>query len=484
MDLVDNLVSLRRRPHLETRASAKGKVGMSEDINQLIWQTTQISNKNYLHHYTLLHRMPNRESWDPVDEAIYGVNDLFETEVEEANRLRFDAIRYSFNFNYMHNRFYHSVCEQRGVKPENIVTLNDLPKVPLIPQRIFKQYPEPELFIPWLRGIGSGTIKYPRIEGSSYVEIIDKLNQYGIKILFSSGTTGKSSMLPRDPTALIREAHYRVSYWRLEGHQHDSCYFGLGLDPRKLHSNWSIAHGLGGDITAMHSEDKIFHTLDINSSPETVKTLMGIEKGKMQIEKKVKDAAIKRQIQLLENLKEKGLKGRIHGPPYLINEFLSKIEASGKDLHLGDTWTVGTGGGGWVGIQQEDLYKRIEKVLEIPDWNCRDVYGMAEKTFAFPSCKGHYYHIPYTVIQPFVLDDNLEPLGFGKWGRWAFIDPVPIAYPGYIITEDRVKLLETCPVCSRPGPVISPPISRMPGQEESGCSEMMKKLMEQEVTKV
>jgi hypothetical protein len=434
-----------------------------------------------MRHYELLHRIPPRESWDPIDKAIYGVVDLFGVGVEEADKLRLNAIKYSFHHNYLHNRFYHRICEQRKVKPEDIITQGDLPKIPLIPQRIFKQYPEPKLFIPWLRGISSDTVKYPRIEGSSYVETIDKLNQYGIKILFSSGTTGSSSMLPRDPLALMREAHYRDSYWQLLGRQPNICYFGLGLDPRKLHPCWSIAHGLGGDITAMHSEDQIYHTLDIKANPDTIKTLMGIEKGKTQIEKQA--AGIENRIKLLEKLKEKWPLGLLHGVPYLINEFLGEIEASGKELHLGKTWAVETGGGGWLGITQEILYRRIEDTLGIPAVNCRDIYGMAEITFPLPSCEGHYYHIPNTVIQPFVLDDNLDPVGFGESGRWAFIDPVPVAYPGYIVSEDRVKLLESCPSCGRPGPVVSPPVSRMPGHAEAGCSEMMRKLMEQEVAK-
>jgi len=456
---------------------------VSEEINQLIWQTTQMNHKNYMRHYELLHKIPPRDSWTPVDEAIYGVDDLFGVKAQDADRLRLNAIKYNFKHNYIHNRFYHNLCDQRGVKPEDIKTLEDLPKIPLIPQRIFKEYPEPKLFIPWLRGISSDTIKYPRLEGSSYVEIIEKLNQHGIKILFSSGTTGNSSMLPREQITLMREVHYRVYFRQLEGHQPGTCYLGLGLDPRKLHPNWGIAHSLGGDITIMHTEDQIYHTLDIKATPDTTRTLMGIEKGKTQVEKQAKDTANIKRLQLLENLKEKGLKGRIQGAPYLISEFLSEIEASGKDLRLGDAWTVGTGGGGWLGISQEDLYRRIERVLGIPDSNCRDIYGMAEKVFAFPSCEGHYYHIPYTVVQPFVLDDNLEPVGFGESGRWAFIDPVPIAYPGYIMSEDRVKLLENCPVCGRPGPVVSPPVSRMPGLEEGGCSAMMRKLMEQEVAK-
>lgn len=436
-----------------------------------------------MRHYELLHIIPSRDSWTSVDEALYGVKDLFRVKIEDANRIRLKAIRYSFNHNYHHNRFYHSLCEQRAVKPEDIETLEDLSKIPLIPQRIFKQYPEPKLFIPWLRGISSDTIKYPKIEGSSYMEIIDELNQYGIKILFSSGTTGNSSMLPRDQTTLMREAHYRVHFRLLEGHQPGTCYLGLGLDPRKLHSNWGIAHTLGGDITITHAEDQIYHTLEIKATPETTKTLMGIAKGKTPVEKQTKETANVKRLQLLENLKEKGVNGRIQGAPYLINEFLAEIETSGKDLLLGDGWTVTTGGGGWQEISREDFYERIERVLGIPRENCRDVYGMAELVCAFPSCEGHYYHIPYTLIQPYVLDDDFEPVGYGESGRWAFIDPVPIACPGFIMSEDKVKLLETCPVCGRPGPVVSPPVSRMPGLEEGGCSAMMRKLMEQEVSK-
>lgn len=457
---------------------------MNEEINEVVWQTTQKSHKNYMRHFELLNIIPSRDSWTPVDEAIYGVKNLFRVKIEDANRLRLRAIRYSFERDYHHNSFYHTMCKQRGVKPEDIESLEDLPKIPLIPQRVFKQYPEPKLFISWLRGISSDTIKYPKIEGSSYMEIVEKLNQYGIKIIFSSGTTGNSSMLPRDPITLMREARYVVDFLREQGHQLGACYFGLGLDPRKLHPNWSIAHTHGGHITMMYAEDRIHHALEIKSTPETTKTLMGIAKGKTQVQKQTKNEANMKRLQLLENLKEKEPNGQLQGPPYLINEFLAEIEASGKDLRLGDGWTVTTGGGGWRGTNQRDLYERLESVLGIPSANCRDVYGMSEKVFAFPSCEGHYYHIPYTVIQPYVLDDNLDSVGYGESGRWAFIDAVPNTYPGYIMTEDKVKLLETCPVCDRPGPVISPPVSRMPGLEEAGCSTMMKKLMEQEIAKI
>ena len=78
---------------------------------------------------------------------------------------------------------------------------------------------------------------------------------------------------------------------------------------------------------------------------------------------------------------------------------------------------------------------------------------------------------------PLTLWKMGNPLNFEELGRFAFIDTLSHAYPAYIITGDRVKLLETCPFCDRSGPVISPPVTRMPGVEDRGCSNVMRRFM-------
>ena len=133
-------------------------------------------------------------------------------------------------------------------------------------------------------------------------------------------------------------------------------------------------------------------------------------------------------------------------------------------------------------ISQEALYEKVEQVLGIPNENCRDIYALTECTPSFTACEGHYYHVPYTVVHPFVLDDSLEPRGFGESGQFAFIEVLSNAYPGYVITKDKLKLLESCPSCDRPGPVISPPITRMPGVEDRGCMYSVRRLMIEELT--
>ncbi|UCD14549.1 MAG: hypothetical protein JSW60_03775, partial [Thermoplasmatales archaeon] len=95
------------------------------------------------------------------------------------------------------------------------------------------------------------------------------------------------------------------------------------------------------------------------------------------------------------------------------------------------------------------------------------------------SCEGHYKHVPPTII-PLVLDEDLNPIGYNQFGRFAFIDPIPYSYPGFIITGDRVKIMEHCPVCEREGPVLDIEVTRLPGVEGRGCAAVMADLMQQE----
>jgi phenylacetate-coenzyme A ligase PaaK-like adenylate-forming protein len=429
-------------------------------------------------------QIPPRDTWNPIDEALYGPADLYRVDAKEAEKLRLRAIRFSLIHHYTHNRFYRSLCEHRDFNPEDVKTLDDLTKVPLVPDAIFKQYPEPDKLIAWLRGISSNDIKYPPIKSSSYEEIINRLNEYGFQLIFSSGSSGKSSFIPRgDPTTLTRERYFRKHFSRLIGFDPEDSVIFLGPDYRRIHPNWILAHSMVHDIRGC-SPDKIFFAADIKVTTENIQTLMGQVKGKTQGDKLETEKVDLHRIQLLEDIGKKTSKGEIHGAPFIINNMLSKMEEQGKNLTLGNRWAFYTGGGGWYGILQADLWKKVERVLGIPERNCRDIYGCTESIVAFPSCEGHYYHIASTLLQPFALDSNLEPVGFGEYGRFGLVEALAHAYPGCIITGDNVKILESCPSCDRPGPVISPPVARVAGVEDRGCAAMMKKLMSEEAERL
>jgi hypothetical protein len=102
--------------------------------------------------------IPPREQWTPVDEALYGVDDIYNVPEEKAKKLREDAIRYSFRHHYEGNEFYHEYCNESGVTPDDIKTEEDFKLIPLVPDTFFKSYPNIEEnggkgFLDWLEKI-------------------------------------------------------------------------------------------------------------------------------------------------------------------------------------------------------------------------------------------------------------------------------------------------------------------------------------------
>jgi len=97
--------------------------------------------------------------------------------------------------------------------------------------------------------------------------------------------------------------------------------------------------------------------------------------------------------------------------------------------------------------------------------------------------EGHYLHIPTTYYHPLVLDDEFKPVGYNEYGRFAFLDGAAYSYPGFIISGDRVRMLEHCPVCDRPGPVLEPEVTRVSGKEMRGCAEELRRMISADIGK-
>lgn len=72
---------------------------------------------------------------------------------------------------------------------------------------------------------------------------------------------------------------------------------------------------------------------------------------------------------------------------------------------------------------------------------------------------------------------------YSEWGLFAFLDASAQSFPGFIISGDRVRMLEHCPVCDRPGPVLEPEIQRAKGEEVCGCAEELRRILAQDIAK-
>ena len=88
--------------------------------------------------------IPPKDQWTPVDEALYGVDDIYNVPEKKAKRLRTNAIRYAFRHHYDNNKFYHEYCKDQKVSPDDIKTEEDFVKIPMIPDTFFKSYPSIE----------------------------------------------------------------------------------------------------------------------------------------------------------------------------------------------------------------------------------------------------------------------------------------------------------------------------------------------------
>ncbi|VUT25117.1 MAG: Acyl-protein synthetase (LuxE) domain-containing protein [Candidatus Methanolliviera sp. GoM_oil] len=182
----------------------------------------------------------------------------------------------------------------------------------------------------------------------------------------------------------------------------------------------------------------------------------------------------------LQEMENNNIRICFAGVPAVILPLVSYMKKKNKKFNFsnGIYWT---GGGGWKTldgreINKNDFLKTIYEHFGIKKESWREAYMAAESNLWAVNCEGHYFHVP-SPMYPFVLDDEMEPLLYGSEGRFAFLDPSANSYPGFIVTEDKVKLLDYCPSCDRPGPVLAPEITRMPGAEVRGCAAAMAKVI-------
>jgi hypothetical protein len=194
----------------------------------------------------------------------------------------------------------------------------------------------------------------------------------------------------------------------------------------------------------------------LSESPALKEKLPSYVQSEMMLQKIVDNA-----IQWLERYDKTEDSIRLSGAPFLLHQVMNAIQKEGKSFDFAERGMIATGGGWKINenarLSHADFRKQVQNVLGIPETRCLDVYGMCESNGGMVQCpEGHYLHVPYTFYKPLVLDNDFMPAGYGERGRFAFLDAIAQSYPGFIISGDEVRLLEHCPVCDRPGPVLEP----------------------------
>ena len=431
-----------------------------------------------------------KESWNPVEKALFTPKNFF-SEYKQTQEVLFPAIKFSFKHHFDNNVLYHRLCELNNVNPDTIKTKEDVNKIPLVPDTFFKDYPEGKGFINWLDNVYTGLTPMPEFKTDpSHDDVIEQLNKKGVSIMFTSGTSGRFSFIPRNTVSWSRLRYNAMkSVVELMDYDPNDTVALLIPDPRQTNLTIAALFGIAFDL---YNSDNIHIALEnMKITTQFLRMqraeVIGIRekikaKAMAKISPLVQKKSDQRMIALFEQTEREGKRINIAGPPFWLDRILERMKKDGRSVTL-PTSQVLTGGG-WKAEEdkrtpEENFREKVEKYLGIPQKRFHDVYAMSECSSIFLSCEGHYKHVPPTVI-PLVLDEELHSIGYNQFGRFAFIDPIPESYPGFIITGDRVKLLEKCPVCSREGPVLDVEVSRLPGVEGRGCAAVMAELMEQE----
>lgn len=144
--------------------------------------------------------IPPKEQWTPSDYATYGPKDIYRVPDKTAKELCFEAIKYQFKRHYENNNIYNKFCKTRNFSIDKLKNYEDLEKIPLIPDKFYKDYPIGKDFAIWLSNIFTGEIPTIKISGKtpSFDDVINAFNASGMVVAYSSGTSGKHTFIPRD----------------------------------------------------------------------------------------------------------------------------------------------------------------------------------------------------------------------------------------------------------------------------------------------
>jgi phenylacetate-coenzyme A ligase PaaK-like adenylate-forming protein len=435
--------------------------------------------------------IPPKKTWTPIEEALFTPTTFFH-DYEKTKELTFNAIKYCFKHHIENNNLYRRICEVNKITPKLIESKDDLNKIPLLPDSFFKDYPEGKGFLTWLDNIYTGSMSMPNFKTDipSHDEVIEEFNKNGIGIMFTSGTSGRFSFIPRDKGSWDRLRYNTIrSVIELMDYNPNDNVILLIPNPRLTMLTIARLFGIAYDLYELENIYLALEDLKITTQflrMQRAETIGIREKIKAKAMAKISPFVQKksdlRMIKLFEKFEKEAKRVNIAGPPFWLDRILDRMKKEGRSVNLPDSQVLT--GGGWKAEEdkrtpEEVFREKVQDILGIPQERFHDVYAMSECSSVFLSCEGHYKHVPPTII-PLILDEDLNQLGYNKYGRFAFIDPLPESYPGFIITGDKVKLLKRCPVCSRQGPVLDIEVTRLPGVEGRGCAAVMAELMKPE----
>ena len=416
--------------------------------------------------------------------------------------------------------YYAKVCALAGV-PGTGVSRHDMLRHCMLTDDIFKSYPQGYLdacdfkgMNAWLSNICDRNITFDTTGLGNADQWMEVLASRGIHLVYSSGTSGNMSFVPRDQGSwdmLVRVPFLYVPFlladrglipaWKLallrllaKNLSPDALlalFFKVGLrDFDGFFLNFSGGNQgiqlVGQEIGKLCGSAHFLYQANMSAAAVRAivrgpKTPMehDLAAGFLETTVRKKDENYERLIAAMKLSVKNKRKVLVFGAPFLLVEICRKMREKGLALRL----KKGSGvvfGGGWKSfdgsrISHDELLRLLGETFGLAPNTIVEGYSMTEINCLMMRCPQGRFHVP-PHMEAVILDAELAPMsGDDLYGVLGFLDPFADSYPGFLVTGDSVRLVNGPCACGRPGPAIIE-VERTPGKEVKGCGGIMAKI--------
>lgn len=436
---------------------------------------------------------------------------------EQACALRTQALLLNHAHYLAHIPIY-----QRLARQEKIGALDSLEPIKqqlMSTDDIFKSYQQRWLdeanftqMNAWLTQIHHAPLTVDLTAVQSIDQWIARLETVGVKLVYSSGTSGVFSFVPRDTAnwALLKQANTcyllpLLLYAKLGSawQRHLVRAASRFLSPRQFETMTQHFSGaqqfdgffldfqngrtgmqaIGSEVGPLFRRRFFLYPLDL-----TATVLRTLARGPRTEDERaalltLQTETVQHKEQnfacFVEQLKQSTATGQrifLFGAPFQFKALCEYIAQTQASLRLHPESLV-LFGGGWKTFSGEQmshaaLATLITEHLGLPAARILEGYSMTEANVFMVRCDHGRFHLP-PLLEPVLFDEALAPLA-GTTGRgiFGFLDPLAQAYPGFIITGDVVRMVDDrCP-CGLQGPALTE-IARAQNREVKGCAGVM-----------
>ena len=412
----------------------------------------------------------------------------------------------------------------RFAQEEGIGLLDDVEPIKrhlMFPDDLFKSYDQSWLdernfarMNLWLSEIYHRRVNVDVGDISSIDGWIDRLAEHGVRLVYSSGTSGTFSFIPRSAAnlALLRTVStfyltpYLLSTKLGNPLQQLLVRLACRLVPPEAFARASQRVGLSnfdavfldfrqGRTGNQSLEQELaplfrkhYFLYDTDLSPSVLRLVTRGPKTEEDREQllALQEVVVGQKVQnyrrVMGYLRDSTVEGQrvfMFGTPVQFKELCETIAAEGGGLRLNDGSLI-LFGGGWKSftgekIPRDVLLALMSENLGLPAERIIEGYSMTEISAFTLRCDHGRFHIP-PFIEPVLFDQELEILeGSDIRGTLGFLDPLAISYPGFIISGDEVHFVDGPCACGLSGPAVTE-IGRARHREVKGCGGIMASL--------